>query len=156
VLDTLEYLVKETSCWVEITTLLIPGKNDGPEELAALSDWVATRLGPEVPLHFSAFHPDYKMRDLPPTPPETLRRARDIARAAGLRHVYVGNVHDVEADSTYCTGCGARVIERDWYELGAYGLDDRGRCLGCGTQMAGVFDGPPGTWGRKRQAIRFA
>jgi pyruvate formate lyase activating enzyme len=156
VLDSLRYLVHDTACWVEITTLLIPGKNDGEAELTALSHWVAQELGREVPIHFSAFHPDYKMRDLPATPPETLRRAREIAMAAGLRHVYVGNVHDVEADSTYCTGCGARVIERDWYELGAYGLDDSGQCQSCGTPMAGIFDGPPGTWGRKRQQIRLS
>ncbi|MQX36639.1 AmmeMemoRadiSam system radical SAM enzyme [Roseospira navarrensis] len=155
VLDTLRYLVHETDVWVEITTLLIPTKNDSDTELKALSDWIAETLGPDVPLHFSAFHPDHKMRDLPPTPPATLRRAREIARAAGLHHVYTGNVHDADGGSTYCAGCGTRVIERDWYELGAWRLDDTGHCLSCGTRLAGVFEGPPGTWGRRRQPVRL-
>ncbi len=155
VLDTLRYLCTRTPVWTEITTLLIPGQNDSDGELRDLSVFVRDELGAEVPIHFSAFHPDYRMRDLPRTPPETLRRARAIALEAGLKHVYVGNVHDPEADSTYCTGCGQAVIERDWYDLGAYRLDDAGRCRGCGTTLAGVFDGPAGTWGRKRQPVRF-
>jgi pyruvate formate lyase activating enzyme len=155
VLDTLRYLKYETDVWFEITTLLIPTRNDSDDELKALADWVVAELGPDVPLHFSAFHPDHKMRDLPPTPPSTLRRARDIARAAGVHHVYTGNVHDSDGGSTYCPGCGARVIERDWYELGAWHLDDSGHCLSCGTRLAGVFNGPPGTWGRRRAPVRF-
>ncbi|WP_299437223.1 AmmeMemoRadiSam system radical SAM enzyme [uncultured Rhodospira sp.] len=155
VLDTLRYLKHETDVWFEITTLLIPTRNDSDDELKALADWVVAELGPDVPLHFSAFHPDHKMRDLPATPPATLTRARDIARAAGVHHVYTGNVHDSDGGSTYCPGCGARVIERDWYELGAWHLDGSGHCLSCGTRLAGVFDGPPGTWGRRRAPVRF-
>src|SRR4051812_20408298 len=117
VLDTLEYLVRETKVWTEITTLLIPGENDSPDELEAMSKWIVDRLGPDVPIHFSAFHPDYKMLEHAPTPKATLLRAWEIARKNGLRYVYVGNVHAEAADSTYCTGCGAVVIGRDWYEI---------------------------------------
>ena len=154
--ETLEYLVREAKVWTEITTLLIPGLNDGNAELDAMTRWIADRLGADVPLHFSAFHPDWKMRDILPTPPATLRRARNIARANGLRYVYVGNVHDEEADSTYCHGCGARVIGRDWYEITDWRLTDDGRCQSCGTRCAGVFDGAPGGWGRKRRAVSMA
>jgi pyruvate formate lyase activating enzyme len=153
VLDTLEYLVKTTRCWTEITTLLIPGENDSSAEIEAMSTWIMDRLGPSVPLHFSAFHPDYKMLELPPTPKETLLRAREIAMKNGLRYVYVGNVHDEAADSTYCHSCGDRVIGRDWYALTGWNLTHDGRCRNCGTRCAGVFDGPPGSWGRKRQAV---
>ncbi len=155
VLDTLRYLIQETGVWVEITTLLIPTRNDGDTELKAMSAWIARTLGPDVPLHFSAFHPDHKMRDLPPTPPATLDRARRIARAEGLNHVYTGNVHDADGGSTYCAGCGTRVIERDWYELGAWHLDETGHCLTCGTRLPGVIEGPPGTWGRRRVPVRM-
>jgi pyruvate formate lyase activating enzyme len=153
VLDTLEYLVKTTRCWTEITTLLIPGENDSNVEIEAMSRWIADKLGPSVPLHFSAFHPDYKMLDHAPTPKETLLRAREIAMKNGLRYVYVGNVHDEAADSTYCHGCGERVIGRDWYALTAWNLTTDGRCRRCNTRCAGVFDGPPGSWGRKRQPV---
>jgi len=155
VLDTLRYLVHETDVWLEITTLLIPTKNDSDDDLKAMTAWIAEHLGPDVPLHFSAFHPDHKMRDLPATPPATLSRARAIAKAAGLHHVYTGNVHDSDGGSTVCTGCGTRVIERDWYDLGDWRLDATGHCLSCGTRLAGVFDGPPGTWGRRRAPVRF-
>ena len=155
VLDTLRYLRHETSVWFEITTLLIPGLNDADAELDAMTDWIAAELGADVPLHFTAFHPDYKLTDRPPTPPSTLRRARRIALGNGLRHVYVGNAHDPEGSSTYCPGCGARVVERDWYHLGEYRLSDSGRCLGCGTAVAGVFDGPPGSWGPTRVPVRL-
>ena len=154
--ETLEYLVRETTVWTEITTLLIPGLNDGDAEIDAMTRWIADRLGRDMPLHFSAFHPDWKMLDRPPTPLATLRRARDIARRNGLRYVYVGNVHDEEADSTYCHGCGARVIGRDWYEITAWHLTDDGHCRRCGTACAGVFDGPPGGWGRQRRAVSLA
>jgi pyruvate formate lyase activating enzyme len=153
VLDTLEYLVRERRCWTEITTLLIPGENDSSGEIEALSRWVADRLGPHVPLHFSAFHPDYKMLENPPTPPATLLRAREIAVKHGMRYVYVGNVHHEKADSTYCHGCGACVIGRDWYEITSWALTDDGHCRQCGTRCAGVFDGRPGRWGRKRQPV---
>ena len=159
VLGTLEYLVKTTRCWTEITTLLIPGENDSSAEIEAMSTWIMDRLGPSVPLHFSAFHPDYKMREHPPTPKETLLRAREIALKNGLRYVYVGNVHDEAADSTYCHNCGDRVIGRDWYALTGWSLSNDGRCRNCSTRCAGVFDGPPGSWGRKRQPVdlrRFA
>ncbi len=153
VLDTLEYLVKSTRCWTEITTLLIPGENDSSAEIEALSQWIFEKLGPSVPLHFSAFHPDYRMLEHPPTPKETLLRAREIALKNGLRYVYVGNVHDEAADSTYCHSCGDRVIGRDWYALTGWSLTNDGHCRRCGTRCAGVFDGPPGSWGRKRQTV---
>ena len=153
VLETLEYIVHETRCWLEITTLLIPGHNDGADEIEALSRWVHERLGPDVPLHFTAFHPDYRMLDKQRTPFETLAMARRIARKNGVRHAYTGNVHDIGRQSSYCHTCGDRVVERDWYELGAWALDTTGACLGCGTRMPGVFDGAPGVWGRKRMAI---
>ena len=155
VLETLVYLAHETSVWVEITTLVIPGENDGDEEFDAMTGWIAESLGPDVPVHFTAFHPDYKMRDKPRTPPETLRRAREIGLANGLRHVYVGNVHDKAGDSTYCHGCGQVVIGRDWYQLSEWRLDAGGCCTSCGTALAGVFDGAPGQWGRKRQPVRL-
>ncbi len=156
VLDTLTYLVHETDTWVEITTLLIPGHNDGDEELAAMTRWIADELGPDVPLHFSAFHPDYRMLDVPPTPPSTLTRARRIAMDQGLRFVYTGNVHDAEGDTTICAGCGAAAIERDWYDITAYRLDGEGRCRSCGATLAGVFDGPVGEWGRRRMPVHIA
>ena len=156
VLETLEYLVHETDVWVEITTLLIPGKNDADDELDAMTAWVVEHLGPEVPLHFTAFHPDFKMLDVAPTPPATLSRARDLALANGVRHAYTGNVHDRDGGSTTCPGCGTVLIERDWYQLGAYQLTDDGRCTVCNTGLAGRFDGPAGTWGARRRPIRLA
>ncbi len=156
VLDTLAYLRHETDVWLEITTLLIPGHNDSDEELDALTRWVVAELGPDVPLHFTAFHPDYRMRDVPPTPPATLVRARELAIANGVRYAYTGNVHDREGGSTWCHGCGALAIERDWYRLGHYGLDGDGRCLVCGTQLPGVFAGAPGHWGARRLPVRLA
>jgi len=155
VLDTLEYLKRETKVWFEITTLVIPGENDSEAELDEMTQWIVTKLGPDVPLHFSAFHPDWKMLDTPPTPPATLTRARAIAMRNGLRYVYTGNVHDRQGASTYCHGCGARVIERDWYDLGEWQLDSSGACLLCGTQLPGVFSGAPGTWGAKRLPVRL-
>jgi pyruvate formate lyase activating enzyme len=153
VLDTLLYLKHETDIWLELTTLLIPGENDGDDELEAMSRWVVERLGPEVPLHFTAFHPDWKMRDTPATPPATLTRARRIARDAGLRYVYTGNVHDTEGGSTWCPDCGACVIRRDWYQIQGYALTDDGCCEACGSRVAGHFDGPAGDWGRRRQPV---
>jgi pyruvate formate lyase activating enzyme len=156
VLDTLEYLKHETEVWFEITNLLIPGKNDSAEEVDAMTRWIVQRLGPDVPIHFTAFHPDYKMLDTPPTPAETLTRAREIALANGIRHTYTGNVFDADGGSTYCAGCGERVIERDWYALGEYRLADEGRCVTCGTRLPGVFEGAPGRWGRRRLPVRLA
>lgn len=154
VLETLEYLRYETDLWFELTTLLIPGRNDGDAELDALTRWVADHLGPDVPLHFTAFHPDYRMRDVPPTPPATLSRARRWGLRNGLHFVYTGNVHDREGSSTWCPGCGDLLVERDWYELGAWHLTDDGRCRSCGRPLPGRFDGPPGTWGRRRLPVR--
>ena len=156
VLETLLYLRHETGVWLEITTLLIPGLNDSDAEIDAMTRWVAGQLGPDVPVHFTAFHPDFKMRDRPPTPPATLTRARRIAAGNGLRYAYTGNVHDPAGQSTRCHGCGALLIERDWYRLGAWRLTADGRCVTCDTPLAGVFDGPPGTWGPRRLPVRIA
>ncbi|MBI3096409.1 MAG: AmmeMemoRadiSam system radical SAM enzyme [Rhodocyclales bacterium] len=155
VLDTLAMIHHETDCWLEITTLLIPGKNDGDAELAALSAWVAKELGPDVPLHFSAFHPDWKMGDIPPTPPETLRRARRIAMDAGLHYVYTGNVHDKAGDETLCPGCGKAVIQRDWYRILDYRLDDTGHCRDCGTAIAGRYGKFGKPFGPQRIPVRL-
>ncbi|HEX8200661.1 MAG TPA: AmmeMemoRadiSam system radical SAM enzyme, partial [Isosphaeraceae bacterium] len=152
VLDTLRWLKRESAVWFEITNLIIPDANDDPGELRRMCDWVLEAVGAEVPVHFTAFHPDFRLRDRPPTPPETLIAAYDIARRAGLKYVYTGNVVDPRRQSTYCPGCDALVIERDWYEIGAYRLDGD-RCGGCGTAIAGHFDRDPGHWGRRRAPI---
>ncbi len=157
VLDTLQTIVHETKCWLEITTLLIPGLNDSTPELEAMSRWIFEHLGPDVPLHFTAFHPDYKLGELPPTPAATLQRARRIARAAGLRHVYLGNVHDTEGGSTLCPGCQTPLIERDWHAVLHYALDEHGACAHCGTAVAGRFDRAfAGRLGRRRVPMRVA
>ena len=153
VLETLEYL-RGTDVWFEVTTLLIPGHNDSPEEIARECDWYVEHLGPDVPLHFSAFHPDFKMRDVPRTPPETLRTARRIARERGLRYVYTGNIHDPDGQTTTCPGCGAVVVERDWYVIRRYELTDTGTCVHCGQQLPGVYAGPVGTWGPRRLPVQ--
>jgi pyruvate formate lyase activating enzyme len=156
VLDTLEYLHSETDVWVELTTLLIPGHNDSGEELDAMTRWVVEHLGPDVPMHFTAFHPDWKMRDVPATPAATLSHAREIARRNGVRYAYTGNVHDSRGGSTWCHKCGALLIERDWYELGTWGLDSDGRCVNCGTPCAGVFETRPGDWGSRRLPVAMS
>ncbi len=156
VLETLEYVVHETDTWLELTTLLIPGLNDSDAELRQMTEWVVERLGPNVPLHFTAFHPDWKMRDRPPTPPETLARARRIALESGVRYAYTGNVHDTEGGSTWCQGCGALLIERDWYRLGHWGLDAEARCLSCGTALPGRFAADPERFGPHRVPVRLA
>lgn len=156
VLDTLRYLKRETDVWFEITTLVIPGENDSEDEIARMCDWIAENLGPDVPLHLTAFHPDFKMMEYPPTPASTLIRARRQAMERGLHYVYTGNVVDPAGQSTYCPGCGLEVIERDWHDLGVWRLTDEGRCTGCGCQVAGRFEGPPGRWGRKRVPVRLA
>jgi len=155
VLETLEYLKHETEVWFELTTLLIPGENDSDQELQEMTQWVVEHLGPDVPMHFTAFHPDWKMMDTPPTPPETLTRARRIAMDNGVRYAYTGNVHDTEGGSTYCHHCGTKLIGRDWYVLSDWNLTDDGHCKSCGTPCAGVFDGPPGDWGAKRMPVRL-
>ena len=155
VLDTLRYLKHETSVWFELTTLLIPGLNDSDAELDAMTRWVVDELGPDVPMHFTAFHPDYKLLDRPPTPATTLSRARAIALSNGVYYAYTGNVHDEAGGSTRCHSCGERLIGRDWYTLTAWNLSDDGRCRRCGTACAGVFDGPPGRWGARRLPVRL-
>lgn len=155
VLDTLRWLKRETAVWIELTTLLIPGENDSESEIDQLCDWVAENLGTETPLHFTAFHPDFKMMDIPRTPTITLSRARNQAKAAGLRHVYTGNVYDSAGQSTYCAGCGELVIERNWYRLGEWGLAGNGRCRHCGEQLAGCFHALPGNWGSRRVLLRI-
>ncbi|HEY0250487.1 MAG TPA: AmmeMemoRadiSam system radical SAM enzyme [Kofleriaceae bacterium] len=151
--DTLKYLVTETDVWTEITTLIIPTLNDSDRELTEMSEWIMGELGPDVPLHFSAFHPDYKLADLPRTPPATLTRAREIAMKTGLRYVYTGNVHDREGDQTLCPGCGTAVISRDWYEILGAELTRMGACARCGTQIPGRFEEQIGNWGRKRMRV---
>ena len=156
VLDTLAYLRHETDVWFEITTLLIPGHNDSDAEIDAETRWIAEELGVDVPLHFTAFHPDYKMLDVPGTPAATLRRAKEIAVSNGLRFVYTGNVHDPEGGTTYCPGCREAVVVRDWYDIPEYRLDDHGSCLACGHPLPGVYDGPVGRWGRRRLPVYVA
>ncbi len=156
VLETLQYIRHETDVWLEITTLLIPGENDSDHEIHAACAWVVEHLGLDVPWHFSAFHPDYRMLDTPATPTSTLTRARRIAREHGLRYVYTGNVYDEEGGSTFCHGCGEKLIGRDRYVLTAWNLDSMGCCERCGTPCAGVFEARPGTWGPHRQPVRLA
>jgi pyruvate formate lyase activating enzyme len=156
VLDTLRYLVHETDCWTEITTLIIPTKNDSDAEIGALAAWVVRDLGPDVPLHFTAFHPDYKLADLPRTPAATLARARRIALAEGLRHVYTGNVHDAEGGTTFCPQCKAKLVVRDWHRIMSYALRADGRCPHCDTQVAGRFEKFETVLGARRQAVRIA
>jgi pyruvate formate lyase activating enzyme len=156
VLETLEYLKHETDVWFELTTLLIPGENDSAAEIEAMTQWMVEHLGPEVPLHFSAFHPDWKMRSTPPTPKSTLARSRNIALQAGLRYVYTGNVHDFDGSSTYCHACGERLIGRDWYELSTWNIaarGGRGECVHCAAPVAGVFEAEPGHWGARRRPV---
>ena len=156
VLDTLRYVYHETDVWMELTTLLIPGWNDSDEELQEMTAWVAEQLGPQVPMHFSAFHPDWRMQDVPPTPGPTLTRAREIAMANGIRYAYTGNVHDHAGGSTYCHECGQLLIGRDWYVLSDWNLTPEGTCNQCGTPLPGVFEAEPGTWGPRRQPVRLA
>ncbi len=156
VLDTLVYLKHETDVWFEITTLLIPGKNDSAEEVEAMSKWIMRELGPEVPLHFTAFHPDYKMTDLAHTPAATLTRSRDIALREGLHYVYTGNVHDRTGGTTFCPACGEPVIARDWHEILRYDVSADGRCKHCSTALPGRFEHYDGAWGRRRVPVRVA
>ena len=154
VLDTLRWLVHESQTWVEITNLMIPGANDLPEDVERMCHWIATELGPDVPLHFSAFHPDFKLTDRPATPPPVLSAAYDVARDAGIRHVYLGNVFDPQHQHTYCPGCGRAIIRREGYALGDFDLRD-GRCVHCQASIAGCFDEVPGTWGGRRLPVRI-
>jgi len=154
--ETLRYVCNETDVWVELTTLLIPGWNDSEEELHEMTGWVVDELGPDVPMHFTAFHPDWKLRHAPATPPTTLTRARAIATQNGVRFAYTGNVHDKAGESTYCSDCGRLLIGRDWYVLSEWNLTEAGACLECRTTLPGVFEAEPGNWGSKRQPVRLA
>lgn len=154
VLETLEYLAGETSVWLEITNLLIPGLNDSDAEIEAMTRWIVEHLGPDVPVHFSAFHPSFRMLDRPPTPAGTLARARALALENGVRYVYTGNVRDPSGESTNCPSCGALLIERRGYELGAYELTAAGSCPSCGTRIPGVFADRPGDWGNRSLPVR--
>ena len=156
VLETLEYLKQETSTWLELTTLLIPGENDSEAEIDSMTQWIIEHLGPDVPLHFTRFHPAWKMTDRPVTPTATLQRARSIALKNGLRYVYTGNIHDFPGSSTYCHHCGGILIGRDWYELSTWNLAFDGGCavcMNCATPVAGLFETRPGNWGSRRQPI---
>jgi pyruvate formate lyase activating enzyme len=155
VLDLLAMIHHDTQCWLEITTLLIPGCNDGDDELEALSAWIAKELGPDVPLHFTAFHPDWKLDSIRPTPPATLSRARNIALEAGLHYVYTGNVHDKTGGTTFCPGCNKALVVRDWYEILGYSLDAGGHCQNCGTAIAGRFGVYGKTFGQRRIPVRM-
>jgi len=153
ILEGLIYVKKHTHVWLEITTLLIPGQNDSDAELTQLCHWVVENLGPDVPLHFTAFHPDWKMSDVPATPAGTLNKARRIGIQAGLHFVYTGNVHDEQGGSTYCSSCGEKLIGRDWYRMSEWNLAEGGRCRFCGARCAGVFDARPGEWGARRLPV---
>jgi len=156
VLDTLLYLKHETDVWFEITNLIIPGENDFDKELNEMTRWIVKELGPDVPLHFSAFHPDFRMLDYPATAPSTLRRARKIAMDNGLHHVYTGNVQDIEGDTTFCPQCHEELVRRDWYEILEYNLVNTNECPRCHTPVAGRFGEKVGTWGRKRMPVRLS
>jgi pyruvate formate lyase activating enzyme len=156
VLDTLLYLKHETNVWIELTTLIIPDKNDSEKELKEMTKWVVENLGPDVPMHFTAFHPDWKMMDVPATPLATLIKARKIAIDNGVHYAYTGNVDYKLGENTYCHACGLRLIARDRYKLTEWKLDDSGSCIKCGAACAGVFDKKPGNWGNKRLPIQLS
>lgn len=155
ILETLSYIKHNTNVWLEITNLIIPGENDSDKELNQMTEWIVSNLGVDVPLHFSAFHPDWKMRDIPSTPLATLQKARSIAIMNGLRYAYTGNVHDSEGDTTYCHECGEELIVRDWYVIKDWALSPDGKCPKCNTVCAGVFDSGHGNWGSKRVPVQL-
>ena len=159
VLDTLKYLKHDTGVWIELTDLLIPGENDSPREIERMSKWIVKNLGSEVPIHFTAFHPDYKMLEKSRTPPSTLLMARKIALHEGIKYVYTGNIHHKQTASTWCHNCGELVIGRDWHQLLGWHIKVRGdgvaSCKSCGEHIPGVFEKKPGNWGRKRVPIRI-
>ncbi len=156
VLESLEYIRHETDTWLELTTLLIPGENDSEQELQEMTAWVVERLGPDVPMHFTAFHPDWKMLDIKSTPTATLTKARKIALDNGVHYAYTGNVHDAGGSSTWCHNCGELLIERDWYRLGRWGLDDNGNCANCGTTVPGHFEATADSFGVQRVPVRIS
>ncbi|MBF0194690.1 MAG: AmmeMemoRadiSam system radical SAM enzyme [Magnetococcales bacterium] len=155
VLETLEYIKKESGVWLELTTLLIPGLNDSETEITEMTQWVVDRLGPDVPMHFSAFHPAFKMGSTPPTPQKTLAKARQIALASGIKYAYTGNIADRTCESSYCHSCGELIIERVRYQLGRWNLDKHGKCINCGAICSGVFAEQPGNWGSKRVQVKM-
>ena len=155
ILETLIYVKRRTQVWLEIAALIIPGENDSDDELEKLSAWIFEHLGPDVPLHFSAFHPAYQMVGIPPTPPQTLFRAREIGLKNGLRYVYTGNIRDSRGSTTFCHACGAKVVERDQYSIKSYSLSADGKCAHCAHRCAGVFDGPAGDWGARRESVEL-
>ena len=155
VLDTLKWLKHESDVWFEITNLVIPQENDSEEETSRMCDWILKNLGDDVPLHFTAFHPDFRMQDRGPTPPATLLKAREIAMKAGIKYVYTGNINHKETQTTYCHACRKLVIERDWYNIGKYKLKGNA-CQHCGETIPGRFDKLDGVWGRKRMPIFFS
>lgn len=155
VLETLKYLKDETDVWFEITTLLIPDENDSPQEIDAMTGWIMDHLGPDVPLHFTAFHPDFKLLDKPRTPADTLVSAREIALKNGMHYVYVGNVHDQACSSTYCPGCGEMVLARDWHQLGECSLTESGVCKNCGYRIPGRFAMYDKPFGRRRIPVNI-
>jgi len=152
VLETIAWLVHQTDVWVELTNLIIPDHNDAAGEIAEMSDWILEALGDAVPIHFTAFHPDFKLTDKPRTPPETLMRARQQALDRGLKYVYVGNIFDDDGQATFCGGCGARVIDRDWHAVTLYRLDEAGCCPDCGFSLPGQFQRAPGLSAGRRRA----
>lgn len=141
VLDTLKYVKNETDVWLEITNLIIPDENDSETEIDEMTKWIVKELGQDVPVHFSAFHPAYKVMDKPRTPASTLTKARKIAKNNGIRHVYTGNVYDTKNASTYCHKCGELLIERVLYKIGKTNITNDGKCKKCGTKCVGVFEG---------------
>jgi pyruvate formate lyase activating enzyme len=147
VLDVLTWIKQETNVWLEITNLIIPTRNDDPGEIRLLSEWILEHLGPHVPLHFTAFHPDFKLQDKPRTPPETLHAARRIALDAGIDFVYEGNIHS-DAAHTYCPGCGQILVRRSWHDVIENSLRD-GACPSCARAI-------PGRWSNPRGAITGA
>jgi len=152
ILETLLYLKHETDVWFELTNLIIPQNNDNHKELDEMTKWIAKHLGPDIPLHFTAFHPDYKMMDIPKTEATSLLEAYNIAKQNGLHYVYTGNIYDSKTGSTYCPSCKKCIIERNWYELGNYHITN-GCCKFCNTKIAGKFSDKAGEWGRKRIAV---
>ncbi|UCH66023.1 MAG: AmmeMemoRadiSam system radical SAM enzyme [Ignavibacterium sp.] len=138
VLDFLIWLKNETDVWFEITTLLIPDENDSEEEIKAECDWILNNLGEWVPLHFTAFHPDFKMLDKEHTPAYTLTKARNIAMSLGIKYCYMGNVHNIDGQTTYCPSCGKRLIRRDWHSVISDSLI-RDKCSKCSAKIHGVF-----------------
>ena len=155
VLDTLKYLVKETGVWTEITTLLIPGENDSENELEKMTQWIGAHLGSDVPLHFSAFHPDYKLSKHPPTSHQSLLAAKRIAQKNGLKYVYLGNVHDPENASTRCISCERTLIGRVGYSITEWQLEGKGNCASCNEPLSGHFENLPGKWGNRYQRIQI-